>query len=267
MGETKKSAIITLTTDFGIRDAFVGVVKGVILSINEKATIIDITHGIPQGDLDAASFALDQTVPFFPAGAIHVIIVDPGVGTARRIILVKTTNNYFLAPDNSVLKYIYDKYPQVQVVSVTNRDYFLPHSSQTFHGRDIFAPVAAHLSLGVPFTEFGSPIKDFVKGDIALPAKSDQKIVGQIVYIDHFGNCISNISKRDFDPARLSEINIKDFQFEKLSHSYAEHHVAEPLAIISSHDHLEIAVRDGNAAQFLNIKKGEPVEIVLKQIS
>jgi len=261
----KKSRIITLTTDFGSRDAFVGVVKGVILNINPNATIVDITHGIPQGDLDAASFALDQTVPFFPAETIHVVVVDPGVGTARRIILAHAGDNFFLAPDNSVLKYVFDKSPNLAVVSATNTDYFLPHSSQTFHGRDIFAPVAAHLSLGVPIEAFGSRITDYLKGDIALPNKSDKKISGEIVYIDHFGNCISNISKKDFDPALLSEINIKHFQFEKLSQSYAEHQVAEPLAIISSHDHLEIAVRDGNAAKFLNIKKGEAIEVVLKE--
>lgn len=257
------SGIITLTTDFGLRDAFVGVVKGVILGINSDAKIVDITHGIPQGDLDAASFALDQAYAFYPAGTIHVVIVDPGVGTQRRILAVQAHNQFFLAPDNSVLKYIFDRHVDAKVVSVTNAEYFLPQSSQTFHGRDIFAPVAAHLSLGVSLESFGQPITDFLKGDILLPQKTDKFIRGQIVYIDHFGNCISNISKNDFDQDRLAEINIKHFQFESLSHSYAEHQVAEPLAIISSHDYLEIAVRDGNAAKFLNIRKGEPIEVVL----
>jgi S-adenosylmethionine hydrolase len=257
------SGIITLTTDFGNSDAFVGVMKGVILSINAQATIVDMTHGIPQGDLDAASFALDQAYAYFPPGTIHVIVVDPGVGTQRRIICVKANEHFFLAPDNSVLRFIFHRYADAEVVSVTNDAYFLPQTSQTFHGRDIFAPVAAHLSLGIEFGKFGEPITDALKGDILLPQKSEKLIRGQIVYIDHFGNCISNVSKNDFDPEQLREINIKHFQFEKLSHSYAEHQVAEPLAIISSHDFLEIAVRDGNAAKFLDIRKGEPIEVVL----
>lgn len=261
-----KSGIITLTTDFGMRDAFVGVLKGVILSINPHATIVDITHGIPQGDLDAASFAVDQAYNFYPPGTIHVVVVDPGVGTKRRILLVHAHDQYFIAPDNSVLKYVFRQH-EADVVSITNDDYFLPCTSQTFHGRDIFAPVAARLSTGVAFEKFGEKITDYLKGDIALPHKSDQRITGQIVYVDHFGNCISNISKNDFDPEQLAEINIKHFQFERMSHSYAEHQVAEPLAIISSHDYLEIAVRDGDAAQFLNIKKGEPIEVVLKESS
>lgn len=259
----KASGIITLTTDFGVSDAFVGVVKGVILTINPKVTLVDITHGIPQGDLDAAAFAVDQAYSYYPPGTIHVIIVDPGVGTKRRILNVHAGEHYFIAPDNAVLKYVFNRYPDAQVVSITNDNYFLPETSQTFHGRDIFAPVAAHLSLGVDMKEFGESIVDYLKGDITLPQKTENLVRGQIVYIDHFGNCISNISKDDFEPERLQEINIKHFQFERLSRSYAEHHVAEPLAIISSHDYLEIAVRDGNAAKFLNIRKGESIEVVL----
>jgi S-adenosyl-L-methionine hydrolase (adenosine-forming) len=263
-GAKAKSKIITLTTDFGQHDAFVGVMKGVILKINPAAIIVDITHGIPQGDLDAASFALDQAYSFFPAETIHVVVVDPGVGTGRRIVLAKAGDYFFLAPDNAVLKYVYARHADVHALSVTNQYYFLPHTSQTFHGRDIIAPVAAHLSIGVPFVDFGAQITDYLRGDILLPVRKNKTIAGEIVYIDHFGNCISNISKKDLGADQIEEINIKKFQFEKLSHSYAEHPVGEPLAIISSHDHLEIAVRDGNAAHILNIKKGETVEIILK---
>lgn len=259
----KREKIITLTTDFGIRDAFVGVMKGVILNINPSATIVDITHGIPQGDLDAASFAIDQAYRYFPPETIHVVVVDPGVGTKRKILLAHADQRYFLAPDNSVLKYVFAQQPKFKARSVTNKKYFLSQTSRTFHGRDIFAPVAAHLSSGVSFEEFGPEIENVVKGDIALPAKTDKRIVGEIVYIDNFGNCISNIAKSDVLSDNV-EVNIKHFQFEKLSDSYAEHIHGEPLAIISSHDYLEIAVRDGNAAKILNIKKGEPVELILK---
>lgn len=263
MSKSQISPLITLTTDFGWRDAFVGVMKGVILKINPAATIVDITHGIPQGDLDAAAFALDQAYPFFPANTIHVVVVDPGVGSKRRILLLRAGDMYFLAPDNSVLKSIFARHDTPHCVSVTNSAYFLPHSSQTFHGRDIFAPVAAHFSLGVPYTDFGQEVTDYLRGDMTFPRKRGEKIVGEIVYIDHFGNCISNISKADFNPKEVMEINIREFQFEHLSNSYAEHQVGEPLAIVSSHDRIEIAVRDGNAAQILNIKKGEPIEVVL----
>jgi len=256
--------IITLTTDFGTRDAFVGVMKGVIMNINPAAAIVDITHGIPQGDLDAAAFALDQAYPYFPPGTIHVVVVDPGVGTGRKVLLARAGERYFLAPDNSALKYVFARQPNIEVRSVTNKNYFLSQTSRTFHGRDIFAPVAAHLSAGAPFENFGPKISDVVRGDILLPAKADKRIAGAIVYIDHFGNCISNISKTDIDEQNVAEVNIKHFQFERLSDSYAEHDFGEPLAIISSHDYLEIAVRDGNAAKILNIKKGEPIELILK---
>ncbi|RPH99927.1 MAG: hypothetical protein EHM72_10635 [Calditrichaeota bacterium] len=259
-----KSRFITLTTDFGLRDAFVGVMKGVILNINPAAVIVDITHGIPQGDLDAASFALDQAYAFFPPESIHIVVVDPGVGTDRRILLARAGNSFFLAPDNAVLKYVFAGHQDAVVLSVTNRYYFLPHTSQTFHGRDIVAPVAAHLSLGVPFVDFGQKIDDYLRGDILLPTRRNKTISGEIVYIDHFGNCITNISKKELKSEQIEEINIEKFQFERLSHSYAEHEVGEPLAIVSSHDHLEIAVRDGNAAQILNIKKGDRVEVILQ---
>lgn len=262
-GQKSKSRIITLTTDFGQRDAFVGVIKGVILRIHPAATIVDITHGIPPGDLDAASFALDQAYAFFPDETIHMVVVDPGVGTDRRIVLVRAGRWFFLAPDNAVLKYVYARHADAQVLSVTNRYYFLPHTSQTFHGRDIMASVAAHLAVGVPFVDFGPLIDDYLRGDILLPVRKNKTLIGEIVYIDHFGNCISNIAKNDLlEP--IEEINVKKFQFEKLSRSYAEHQVGEPLAIISSHDHLEIAVRDGNAAAILNIKKGEVVEVIFR---
>jgi len=260
----QSTKIITLTTDFGARDAFVGVMKGVILNINPAAVIVDVTHGIPQGDLDAAAFALDQAFPYFPQETIHVVVVDPGVGTKRKVLLARAAHCYFLAPDNSVLKYVFARQPDVVVRSVINKNYFLSQTSRTFHGRDIFAPVAAHLSAGAPFEDFGPKINGVVRGDILLPAKADKRITGAIVYIDHFGNCISNISKTDIDEQNVAEVNIKHFQFERLSDSYAEHAPGEPLAIISSHDYLEIAVRDGNAAKILNIKKGEPIELILK---
>ncbi|MDZ7314957.1 MAG: SAM-dependent chlorinase/fluorinase [candidate division KSB1 bacterium] len=259
-----KSRIITLTTDFGLRDAFVGVMKGVILRINPAARIVDITHGIAQGDIDAAAFALDQAHAFFPEETIHVVVVDPTVGTDRRILLVRAGGWFFLAPDNTVLKYIFARYGDAQVLAVTNSYYFLPHTSRTFHGRDIMAPVAAHLSLGTAFLDFGTRIDDPLRGEVLLPLRKGKTIHGKIVYIDHFGNCISNISKKDLVGETVKEINVKEFQFDRLSRSYAENPVGEPLAIVSSHDHLEIAVRDGNAAAILKLEKGDPIEVVLE---
>ncbi len=264
--ETKKGKmrVIAMTTDFGLKDAFVGIMKGVILRINPAAVIVDVTHGIPQGDIDAAAFALDQACAFFPPETIHLVVVDPGVGSDRRILLVKAGDNFFIAPDNGVLKYVFARNADAQVLALSNRYYFLPHTSLTFHGRDIMAPVAAHLSLGVPFVDFGSRIDDFERGEISWPQRSGNKISGEIIYIDHFGNCISNITKRELAGRLIREITVKGFAFEALSRSYSEKEKGEPLAIISSHDHLEIAVRDGSAAARLDLQKGEIVEVVFE---
>ncbi len=253
--------IITLLTDFGLQDVYVGVMKGVILGINPDVALVDLTHDIPAGDLDTAAFVLAQATPFFPAGTIHVIVVDPGVGSERRSLAVEANNSYFLAPDNGVLKWIFAGNPSCRVIHLTEPRYFLPHLSRTFHGRDVFAPVAAHLSKGVAWESLGRPVEDYVRGKIPQPAKKGNWLVGEIVYVDRFGNLISNIAGNDVSRA-VQEIRVGDVCLFGLNESYSQSKVGEPLAIIGSHGFLEIAVREGNAAKTLHVSFGDKVEVL-----
>ncbi|NOY60626.1 MAG: SAM-dependent chlorinase/fluorinase [Calditrichaeota bacterium] len=271
MGELKKirdskrvtSKIITLLTDFGYRDAFVGTMKGIILRINPWATIVDISHGIDPGDIQAASFVLAQSFSFYPSGTVHVIVVDPGVGTARKAIAVKTEKALFIAPDNGVLGRLYAAQEKCVVREITDSNLFVHPVSRTFHGRDIFAPVAAHLSVGVPFASLGPEIHDYNRGSSKLPRKKAGTIIGEIIYIDRFGNLISNISQADFSGKEIRSIQIKDIHLDHLSDSYGEKNVGEALAIIGSHGFLEIAVREGNAGVKYGIEIGCEIRVFI----
>jgi S-adenosyl-L-methionine hydrolase (adenosine-forming) len=197
--------IISLTTDFGLSDAFVGAMKGVILGINPHAQIVDVSHEIPPHDVDRAAFVVNSAAPYFPKGTIHVVVVDPGVGTERPVLAARTEEGVFLAPDNGVLKYIFDGRPGAEVFSVTRSEYFRERVSRTFHGRDIFAPVAAHLSRGLSPEKLGSRFEDFERGSVVRPVRSPNGIAGVIIAFDRFGNGVTNIPAAwlaDPDPAR-----------------------------------------------------------------
>jgi len=254
------NGIITLLTDFGDADGFVGVMKGVILSINSQARIIDICHALPSQDIDAAALILENSHRYFPKGAIHVAVVDPGVGSDRRILGVQTQDYFFIAPDNSLLKYIFYRNETLTVVELLNKHYFLPEISRTFHGRDIFAPVAAHLSLGVPLTEFGPPVVDFERGDIVQPVILSKKIIGSIVHIDKFGNLITDIPAGTLNKPILV-ISAGSTALHCLVDSYAHVNVGTPLAIIGSSGFLEISVRNGNASGQLALHRGDIVQV------
>jgi S-adenosylmethionine hydrolase len=185
--------LITLTTDFGTRDWFVGTMKGVILGLQPRATIVDLTHEIPAGDVRAGAFALTAGCRFFPKGTVHVAVVDPGVGSARRAIAVQTEKYFFVGPDNGVLSFALAREKIKAIRQLTNEKFFLKNVSQTFHGRDLFAPVAAHLSRGVPIQRLGPALKDFVWLDWPRPRTTRAGIQGEVVYIDRFGNAITNI--------------------------------------------------------------------------
>ncbi len=189
-------AIITLTTDFGLDDIYVGIMKGVILSINPACTIVDITHAVTPRDIAAGAFALESSCPYFPAGAIHMAIVDPGVGSGRRALVVETERSLFVGPDNGIFSFALSAPGLKAVYALTSTDYFLPDMSATFHGRDIFAPVAAHLSKGVQPEHMGRRIDDPVILPQAVPVMRGAGILeGCIVHIDRFGNLITNISR------------------------------------------------------------------------
>ena len=266
--------IITLTTDFGTSDAYVGIMKGVILSINPNVQIVDLTHAIPPQDIYEAAFSMYAAHSYFPKGTIHIIVVDPGVGSDRQAIVSRTDNAFFVCPDNGVLSYLLQSVADeggqpIDSVAIQNSAYYLPEVSNTFHGRDIFAPVAAHLSLGVPFDDIGPPAQTLVQLPIQVPELTDNTLTGQIVKVDRFGNAITNISETAI--ARLKnastggisayEIRIGSVRLHRFNRAYAESGVGKPLAIIGSSGLLEIAINGGNAEEGLGIKWGDPVVI------
>jgi hypothetical protein len=250
--------VITLTTDFGLRDAYVAAMKGVILSINPQVTIIDLCHEIEPQNILQAAFVLHTAYKYFPQGTIHVIVVDPGVGTERRAVLLLAQGNFFLAPDNGVLSYILAESREYRAFNLNNPRYWLSTVSSTFHGRDIFAPVAAHLSRGIPAEELAEPIPSLVSFPIPSPYQSGLELIGEVLHIDHFGNLITNISSQDLPQARLT-VEIGQACIEGLSQTYARG--GDILALIGSSGYLEIAAKNKSAAKLLQVGVGSKVKI------
>jgi S-adenosylmethionine hydrolase len=242
---------ITLLTDFGTADYFVGAMKGVILSINPQAVIVDITHEIPAQDVAAGAFTLLAAYDAFPAGTIHVAVVDPGVGSARRPIVVSAGEYLFVGPDNGLFTYIFDRHSSFEAFHISEKKYFHHSVSNTFHGRDIFAPVAAALSTGVDPSSLGPRISDPVR--LSTPAGP------QIIHIDRFGNLITNITRDQFRPGTKLVVNgtvisaFRNFFGENVGRA------DEPFAIWGSAGFLEIAVNGGSAAELLSVKRGDAI--------
>ena len=256
-------SIITLITDFGLEDTYVGIMKGVILNINPHVQIVDLTHKIRPQSIKQASFLLKTAYSFFPKGTIHVAVVDPGVGSKRRPLLVKTPSYFFIAPDNGVLELIYQTEP-VEVFHLNNPKYFLPKISFTFHGRDVFAPIAGYLSLGKRCEEMGKKIYDFQRLEWPLPKVKDYVLKGEVIYIDHFGNLISNISRQKFQEFVKNygfSIKIKNVVLKTIASHYLAVPPKEILAIWGSSEHLEIAQSMGSAKETLKANIGEKIEI------
>jgi S-adenosylmethionine hydrolase len=258
--------IITLTTDFGYKDPFVGIMKGVILSINPSVTIVDITHDIsPQNILEAA-LSIEMSFESFPHKTIHVVIVDPGVGSTRRPILVITDRYYFIGPDNGVFSHIYKlKHETLMLMHITSEHYFMPRRSSTFHGRDIFAPVAAWLSRGIDASKFGVPITDYVPISVPVPIIAGKNsLEGEVIYIDRFGNAITNIRTQEIDDLYSSEptgrlkLLVKDKEAPFKTH-YSEAEDAGLYSLINSFGYLELFVYRGSASSDFGIRVGEKV--------
>ena len=258
------SRIITLMTDFGTSDHYVGVMKGVILNINPQVQIVDITHTIPPQDIHGAAFLIDSAYRYCPTGTIHVIVVDPGVGSERRAIVCQTETAYFVCPDNGILTHILRGEEHIHTIAADNSAYFLPQVSNTFHGRDIFAPIAAHLSRGIPIDTLGSPVAQPVQLPIPQPQVTDRAIIGHIIWIDSFGNLVTDISHEIL--GSLQERNsilicAGSARIDHINRSYTESAVGEALAIIGSFNRLEISINQGDAAQTLGLKRGDAITV------
>jgi len=257
--------IITLTTDFGLYDPYVGAMKGSILNINPRVTIVDICHTIEPQNIAQAAFILSTTYHYFPEGTIHVVVVDPEVGTERNAILLTTPSAFFLAPDNGVLSYIVEEATEVEAIALTNPHFWHFPVSATFHGRDIFAPVAAHLSLGTPPHEFGDLIPYIFNFPIPQPRiGEDGVLIGHILHIDHYGNLITDIKREDLLKGKLF-IEVRGHIIDGLSQSYADGE--ELLAIIGSSERLEVSVKNSSAARFLRAKLGGEVKVGINKSS
>jgi hypothetical protein len=248
------SGIITLTTDFGQRDPYVAMMKGVILCINREARIVDITHQIAAGSIAEGASILKDAHRFFPSGTVHLGVVDPGVGGPRRPIALVLENYVFVGPDNGLFWPLIQTAGQCEVIRLTHKRYWLNEISATFHGRDIFAPVAAHLSKGVDPFAMGETIDDPMPLQVPLPRMEGSALVGEVVRIDHFGNLITNITREHLAPFLESKdltIRIGVVVLKTLSTTYSDVPEAQPLALIGSSNALEIAVNGGNAAHDL----------------
>ena len=259
-----RSAIITLLTDFGSRDAFVGIMKGVMLGINPSISFIDLSHDVPPQDVLAGALVLRSAASFFPPGAIHVAVVDPGVGSNRRALLVETPDAFFVGPDNGLLSLAAPTNAVTRTIHLTNEEYFLLPRSQTFHGRDVFAPVAAHLSRGVSPTQFGPSTA--TRELLTLP-QIDQyanRLTGSVIHIDHFGNATTNITAGDLRPFSMDTllVSMNAVQIHGLVSSYAAVAIGAPAALINSWGLLEVAVRNGSAAQRFNLQVGQPITLI-----
>jgi S-adenosylmethionine hydrolase len=254
--------IVTLTTDFGLRDHFAGTMKGVILRIEPRAEIVDISHGVSAYAIVEAGFLIAQAYRYFPRKTVHVIVVDPGVGTARRPILAEAAGQYFVAPDNGVLSMVYAQ-EKHKVRAITNQAYFLKPVSQTFHGRDVFSPVAAHLAKGVAPARFGKLIRDYLQLQFHTPARTGKRSwTGAILKIDRFGNLITNFRASDL-PAGQFELTLGPRRVTRLVRTFAEGSAGELIVVEGSSGYLEIASNQASAAAIAGCGAGAPVELTI----
>ena len=255
--------LITLTTDFGTSDYFVGAMKGVILGIAPRARIVDITHQITPFEINEAAFTIQEAARWFPKGTIHVVVIDPGVGTTRRPILVEAGGQRFIGPDNGVFTMIYDSRPH-KVREITNSKVMLRSVSRTFHGRDVFAPAAAHLAAGAAAARFGKRIEDVIRSSTVKPrAIKKGRWLGAVLKVDRFGNLVTNFDMREFGELRTRafEILVGSQVVRRLALTFGEVGIGEVVAIEGSSGYLEISANQVSVAEKLGCGAGAPVEL------
>jgi S-adenosyl-L-methionine hydrolase (adenosine-forming) len=265
--------IITLTTDFGLNDHFVGVMKGVMLDIVPDAEIVDISHAVQAFDVLDGALAIAQAYSYFPSGTVHMVVVDPGVGTTRRPIIATSDGYHFVAPDNGILSMVYAREERIRVRHITADHYFRQPVSNTFHARDVFAPVAAYLAKQVDSHKFGDEIEDYVKFAAPKPkAAGENRMRGVVLKVDRFGNLITNVTPEDVpalfaaEPAAF-KIVVGSREITAIHSSYAEGEPGEVFGILGSMGYLEIAANRGAAAQITGAGKGTEVSIILGEAS
>ncbi len=257
--------IITLLSDFGTSDPYVAAMKGVILSIQPEATLVDLTHEVPPQDIIAGAFLLAGAAPYFPPRTIHLAVVDPGVGTQRRALAARARGQFWVGPDNGLFHLVFLKSGSLDIVSLEDPHYFRESVSPTFHGRDIFAPVAAYLAHGTPLSAFGPSLSDPTALPWPQPTYTPEAVRGEIVYVDGFGNLVSNIRGSDL-MAWLGEetyvVILGSLTLKTLARTYGDVPHKEFLALVGSHGYLEIACSLGNAARRLGMGKGRSLAVV-----
>jgi S-adenosylmethionine hydrolase len=261
-------SIITLMTDFGIKDGNVGVMKGVIWGIAPDAQIADLSHTISPQDVGEAALVLARSAPYYPPGTIHVVVVDPGVGTARRHIAARLGSQYYVCPDNGILTLLLERaetdgWP-VEIVHTNKPEFWLPVVSHVFHGRDVFSPVAAHLANGVPLQTLGSLIHDPVRLSLPRPQRTASGWRGEVIHVDHFGNISTNLRVEHLGEPLSIEVRLCGVNIHGMVHTFGERPPGELVALYGSTGNLIVSVVNGSAAQRLDAKVGEIVEIIVE---
>jgi len=261
------SQIITLTTDFGLQDHYVSAMKAVMLGIAPDVRFVDVSHEIPAQDIMAGAWVVKNTAFLYPPGTVHLVVVDPGVGTSRHPIALKIRDQYFVGPDNGIFSLLFKEY-EYEAYKLNNSTYWAQGLSNTFHGRDVFAPVSAHLSTGVSLDEVGEPIDDLVTYHWAVPIADKDGLQGWVVHIDRFGNLITNISDKlieDHLKRKSVKIYVGNTMLDKVVSTFGDVEEGEPAAFIGSSGMLEIGINKGNAARMLSVDKGAQISIVLQK--
>lgn len=274
--------IVTLTTDFGTADGYVGAMKGVILSIGPDVRLVDITHDLPPHDVRRGAFVLLSVIPYFPPDTVHLAVVDPGVGTERRAIAVATAHGFLVGPDNGLFTYVLAEAGEWTAVELAGGRYALPQVSSTFHGRDLFAPAAAHLATGLPLERLGPHVSDPMFLPLPRLQAAEGAIEGEVLYVDRFGNVVTSIGRLRWEGRMLglepafgadvpllriaaskAEVSVGGAVLRGIRRAYGEVAPGEPVAVVGSVGFLEVAVREGNAARRLQVAPGEPVTVRL----
>jgi len=254
------SRVITLTTDFGGSDTYVAAMKGVLLSLVPDIQIVDVTHEIDAQDIWGGAYSVSTLMGLFPTDTIHIVVVDPGVGSDRKGMILETEHGLYVAPDNGVLTPLLDREP-IRAVSIANPEVMRPVVSATFHGRDVFAPAAGHLAMGEPLSNFGEPIDKPVRLGLWEVERGDGWVRGRIVHIDRFGNAVTNLDRRDAPMEEEVEVSVASTTARGVRRTYADVGEGEVLALVGSQETVEISVRGGSASEQLDLRRGDQVEM------